>query len=98
MHGHSGPLGLQHAFIPEVTTIPADAPVADLFGQVAQAPCALPVVEPNGRFRGVVSKTTLLRFLDRDTPPVPPSPPQADDAALATTTSAATATTERSPA
>ena len=99
LHGHSGPLGLQHAFIPEVTTIPADAPVADLFGQVAQAPCALPVVEPNGRFRGVVSKTTLLRFLDRDTPPVPPSPPQADDAAaLATTTSAATATTERSPA
>ncbi len=99
LHGHSGPLGLQHAFIPEVTTIPADAPVADLFGQVAQAPCALPVVEPDGRFRGVVSKTTLLRFLDRDTPPVPPSPPQADDAAvLATTASAATATTERSPA
>ncbi|SFF06853.1 glycine betaine/L-proline ABC transporter ATP-binding protein ProV [Paracidovorax wautersii] len=99
LHGHSGPLGLQHAFIPEVTTIPADAPVADLFGQVAQAPCALPVVEPNGRFRGVVSKTTLLRFLDRDTPPVPPSPPQADDAATpATTAPAATATTERSPA
>ncbi len=99
LHGHSGPLGLQHAFIPEVTTIPADAPVADLFGQVAQAPCALPVVEPNGRFRGVVSKTTLLRFLDRDTPPVPPSPPQADDAAApATTAPAATATTERSPA
>ncbi len=99
LHGHSGPLGLQHAFIPEVTTIPADAPVADLFGQVAQAPCALPVVEPNGRFRGVVSKTTLLRFLDRDTPPVPPSPPQADDAATpAITAPAATATTERSPA
>ncbi len=98
LHGHSGPLGLQHAFIPEVTTIPADAPVADLFGQVAQAPCALPVVEPNGRFRGVVSKTTLLRFLDRDTPPVPPSPPQADDAAALATTATATATTERSPA
>ncbi|WP_343592938.1 glycine betaine/L-proline ABC transporter ATP-binding protein ProV [Paracidovorax wautersii] len=101
LHGHSGPLGLQHAFIPEVTTIPADAPVADLFGQVAQAPCALPVVESDGRFRGVVSKTTLLRFLDRDTPPVPPSPPQADDVpALAPTASAATATaaatTERS--
>ncbi len=40
LQGHSGPLGLQHAFIPEVSTVPADAPVADLFGQVAQAPCA----------------------------------------------------------
>jgi len=91
LHGHSGPLGLQHAFIPEVGTVPADAPVADLFGQVAQAPCALPVVEADGRFRGVVSKTALLRFLDRDTPPVPPSAPAA---ALATATATATAPAE----
>ncbi|GAA6120034.1 glycine betaine/L-proline ABC transporter ATP-binding protein ProV [Acidovorax sp. FG27] len=96
LHGHSGPLGLQHAFIPEVTTIPSDAPVAELFGQVAQAPCALPVVDADGRFRGAVSKTTLLRFLDRDTPPVPPSPPPQD---LATAAAAMpTAQPERSPA
>jgi len=96
LHGHSGPLGLQHAFIPEVTTIPSDAPVAELFGQVAQAPCALPVVDADGRFRGAVSKTTLLRFLDRDTPPVPPSPPPQDPAATAATTTAQQP--ERSPA
>ena len=48
---------------------------ADLFGQVAQAPCALPVLGPLGKFQGAISKTTLLKFLDRDTPPVPPSAP-----------------------
>ena len=55
-----------------MTPLAADAPVADLFGQVAQAPCALPVVDGEGRMRGAISKTTLLRFLDRDTPPIPP--------------------------
>lgn len=73
LRGHSGPMGLQHAFMTDVQPIAADAAVADLFGQVAQAPCALPVVQEDGRFRGAISKTTLLRFLDRDTPPVPPS-------------------------
>ena len=48
---------------------------ADLFGQVAQAPCALPVVDGEGRMRGAISKTTLLRVLDRDTPPIPPDLP-----------------------
>ena len=47
--------------------------MANLFGQVAQAPCALPVVGDGGRFLGAISKTTLLKFLDRDTPAVPPS-------------------------
>lgn len=75
LHGHTGPRGLQHAFIDGVEPIAAQAPVADLFGQVAQAPCALPVVDGDGRFCGAISKTTLLRFLDRDTPPVPPGTP-----------------------
>ena len=73
LRGHNGPLGLQHAFMADVPPIAAEAPVADLFGQVAQAPCALPVIDADGRFRGAISKTTLLRFLDRDTPPVPPA-------------------------
>ena len=72
LHGHHGPLGLQHAYLADVPPIPSDAAVANLFGQVAHAPCALPVVDGNGRFRGAISKTTLLRFLDRDTPPLPP--------------------------
>lgn len=75
LRGHTGPLGLQHAYIGGVEPIAAQAPVADLFGQVAQAPCALPVVEADGRFRGAISKTTLLRFLDRDTPPIAATPP-----------------------
>jgi len=84
LQGHTGPMGLQHAFISDVPPIAADAPVADLFGQVAQAPCALPVVDAEGRFRGAISKTTLLRFLDRDTPPVPPELPPATMSNVAT--------------
>ena len=75
LEGHVGPRGLQHAFLPNVEPIAADMAVADLFGQVAQAPCALPVLGPLGKFQGAISKTTLLKFLDRDTPPVPPSAP-----------------------
>ena len=75
LEGHVGPRGLQHAFLPNVEPIAADMAVADLFGQVAQAPCALPVLGPLGEFQGAISKTTLLKFLDRDTPPVPPSAP-----------------------
>ena len=70
LEGHEGPLGLQHAFLGGVEPIEFDALVADLFGQVAQAPCALPVVHADGRLAGVVSRTTLLKFLDRDTPPI----------------------------
>jgi len=77
LRGHDGPLGLQHALLPEVEPIAAESPVADLFGQLVNAPCALPVVDQGGRFHGAISKTTLLRFLDRDTPPVPPTPPAA---------------------
>ena len=95
LHGHHGPLGLQHAFMADVPPIAADAAVADLFGQVAQAPCALPVVQADGRFRGAISKTTLLRFLDRDTPPVPPTAPAAPivlNETLTAPTATATAT------
>jgi glycine betaine/proline transport system ATP-binding protein len=68
LEGHTGPLGLSHAYLPDVQTINADEPVAGLFGQVAQLPYAVPVVASDGSFRGAISKTTLLKFLDRDTP------------------------------
>ena len=70
LDGHHGPLGLQNAFLDGLNPIAFDAPVAGLFGQVAHAPCAVPVVREDGRLVGVVSKTTLLKFLDRDTPPI----------------------------
>ena len=73
LHGIDGPLGLQHAFLGNLQPISADAPVADLFGHVAHAQCAVPVVRESGQLAGVISKTTLLRFLDRDTPPIDPA-------------------------
>ena len=38
------------------------------------------MVDDAGRYLGVVSRTGLMRFLDRDTPPVPP--PQEESAPL----------------
>jgi glycine betaine/proline transport system ATP-binding protein len=71
LDGHVGPLGLANAYLPDVRPIAADEPVSGLFGQIAQTPYAVPVVADDGRFRGAISKTTLLKFLDRDTPAVP---------------------------
>ena len=84
--GHVGPLGLSHAYLNGVEPIATDEPVSGLFGKVAQAPYAMPVVANDGRFRGAISKTTLLKFLDRDTPiePIAPTaPPAASPAATA---------------
>ena len=72
LHGHQGMLGLEHAFIPNVPSITGNTPVAELFGVVAAPPCPLPVVDEDGKYLGVISRTTMLKFLDRDTPPVPP--------------------------
>ena len=73
LQGHHGPLGLQHAFIADAHPISADTPVADLFSPMAKAPCPLPVVDEGGKYLGVISRTGVMRFLDRDTPPVPPA-------------------------
>ena len=75
LHGREGMLGLQHAFIDNVVPIDAATPVADLFGPMATAPCPLPVLAEDRKFLGVISRTTMMRFLDRDTPPVPPPQP-----------------------
>jgi glycine betaine/proline transport system ATP-binding protein len=76
LHGRNGPLGLRHAFLPDAAPLDAATPVADLFGSMAEAPCPLPVVDAQGKFLGVISRTTMMRFLDRDTPPVPPPQPE----------------------
>ena len=80
LNGHLGPLGLQHAFLPDAPALAADTPVAELYGPMTNAPCPLPVVDEGGRYLGVISRTTLMKFLDRDTPPVPP--PQAERSPL----------------
>ena len=73
LQGHVGALGLAHAYLPGVQPIIEDEPVSELIGRVAQASHAIPVVAPGGHFRGAISKNTLLRFLDRDTPPIEPA-------------------------
>ena len=72
LHGHQGMRGLKHAFLPDAEPLASTTPVAELFGAVAARPFALPVVDDDGKYLGVVSRTTMLKFLDRDTPPVPP--------------------------
>ena len=76
LRGRQGPLGLQHAYLHDATPLDANAPVAELYGAMAHAPCPLPVIDDAGRYLGVVSRTTLMRFLDRDTPPVLPAQPE----------------------
>lgn len=65
LQDHDGPLGLARAYLPDVQVVDAVHPVAELFGQVAQAPYPLPVVDSDGRYHGAISKNTLLKFLDR---------------------------------
>lgn len=72
LKGHTGMLGLHNAYLTDVQPLHANTPVADLYGPVAAQPFALPVVDDDGKYLGVVSRTTMLRFLDRETPPVPP--------------------------
>src|SRR5256885_13116297 len=50
LHGRPGMLGLSHAFLPNVEPLSAGTPVAELFGPVAAAPCALPVTSDDGQF------------------------------------------------
>jgi glycine betaine/proline transport system ATP-binding protein len=71
LEGHVGPLGLSRAYLPNVEPIAMDTVVNDLYGQVAQCPYPVPVIATDGRFHGAISKTVLLKFLDRDTPAVP---------------------------
>lgn len=74
LHGHVM-RGLHHAFLPDIDTLDANTPVAELFGPMTHTPCPLPVLGEGGKFLGAISRTTLMRFLDRDTPPVPPPQP-----------------------
>ena len=67
LHDHEGPLGLAHAFVPDIQAVPAATPIHELIGAIAQAHAPLPVVAEDGRLLGTISKNTLLKFLDRTT-------------------------------
>ncbi|WP_111497149.1 glycine betaine/L-proline ABC transporter ATP-binding protein ProV [Marinobacter bohaiensis] len=54
------------ALLSGVDPIAADASLHDIIGSVAEAPCGLPVVNGDGRYLGVISRSVLLQALDRE--------------------------------
>lgn len=57
---------LSSALLADTVTISPDVSVGDLIGQVAQVPYSVPVVDDNGCYYGVITKTRLLQTLDRE--------------------------------
>ena len=55
---------LKQAFLPDIDPIPADKPLNELLCTVAQAPCGVPVVDPERHYLGVITKANLLLALN----------------------------------
>jgi len=58
---------LSSAYLDEVEPLAGDTQLSEIIGVVANAPCGLPVVDDEGRYIGVVTKTSLLETLDQET-------------------------------
>ncbi|WP_394517173.1 glycine betaine/L-proline ABC transporter ATP-binding protein ProV [Pantoea sp. SGAir0175] len=58
--------GLDNALLDAPLAVPADTSLNDLLSHVAQAPCAVPVIGEDQQYVGIISKSTLLRALDRE--------------------------------
>lgn len=58
---------LAEAVINDIQAIPADTSIRDIISIVAQAPCAVPIIDEQHKYVGVVSKARLLETLDRET-------------------------------
>lgn len=58
---------LAEAIINDIQAIPADTSIRDIISIVAQAPCAVPIIDEQHKYVGVVSKARLLETLDRET-------------------------------
>lgn len=54
---------IKGALLPEINPIPPDAPLEEILKAVAESPCPLPVVDEQGLFKGVLSKTAYLKAL-----------------------------------
>lgn len=50
----------------DIDFLPAEMPIRETLGAVAQAPCPLPVVDNSNVYKGVISRATLLETLDRE--------------------------------
>ena len=58
--------GLDSALLSLPAAVPADTSLNDLLSHVAQAPCAVPVIGEENQYVGIISKSMLLRALDRE--------------------------------
>ncbi|SDE52139.1 glycine betaine/proline transport system ATP-binding protein [Paracoccus isoporae] len=57
---------IARAILPDIRPLSADERIGDVIGAVNAAPCGLPVVDADGRYRGVVSRAILLGALERE--------------------------------
>lgn len=57
---------LSSALLSDTITIAPDVSVGDLIGKVAEVPYSVPVVDEQGRYYGVITKSRLLQTLDRE--------------------------------
>ncbi|ADM99772.1 glycine betaine/L-proline ABC transporter ATP-binding protein ProV [Dickeya dadantii] len=57
---------LEQALLPAPAPVPASMSLNELISQVAQAPCAVPVVDENHEYLGIISKGMLLQALDKE--------------------------------
>ncbi len=62
--GRGEDVPLKQAFLPDIDPIPADQPLNELLCTVAQAPCGVPVVDPERHYLGVITKANLLLALN----------------------------------
>lgn len=62
--GRGEGIPIKRAFLPEVNAVPADTPLHELLGTVAQSPCGVPVIDPKRRYLGVITKANLLLALN----------------------------------
>jgi glycine betaine/proline transport system ATP-binding protein len=60
-----GESALSKAMLDEVPSVDADARLSDVLAAVAKSPCAVPVVNSDGRYIGVITKGNLLEALAR---------------------------------
>lgn len=59
--------GIESAVISSIEPIQGETPLNEVISTVAQAPCAVPVINEKNRYLGVISKGMLLQALDKET-------------------------------
>lgn len=62
-----GNMTLDEAFLDDLPVLDGNTALREILGQVAEAPCPLPVIDDNGHYLGSISRATLLQTLDRET-------------------------------